>query len=136
MASFAERLRLLRTSKSLSQEELAKTFGLTQSIIAHYEANRKQPSSQNIQQIADYFQVSVDYLLGRSDQYNRMDDVMLMPTPKEEHLTFYRKLGELSPESLAILEKQADHLYELEQAIVNRKNAERDSARQKQGGSA
>lgn len=128
MASFAERLRLLRTGKNLSQDELGKAFGLTQSIIAHYEANRKHPSSQIIEQIADYFQVSVDYLLGRSDRpdlNSQGAEPVLVPTPKEEHLTFYRKLGELSPESLAILEKQADHLYELEKAIVDRKNAEK-----------
>ncbi len=130
MASFGERLRFLRTSKNLSQDELGKSFGLTQSIIAHYEANRKHPSSQGIEQIADFFHVSVDYLLGRSEHTGIADpgsDTLLKPTPREEHLTFYRKLGELSPESLAILEKQADHLYELEQAIVDRKNAEKNS---------
>ena len=129
MATFAERLKQLRTYKNMSQEELGRMIGLTQSIIAHYEANRKLPGNHNIQQIADYFHVSVDYLLGRSDSIQwtvAPADTLLIPTPKEEHLTFYRKLGELSPESIAILEKQADHLYELEQAIVNRKKAERD----------
>lgn len=129
MATFAERLKQLRTNKNMSQEELGRMIGLTQSIIAHYEANRKQPGNHNTQQIADYFHVSVDYLLGRSDSLQWPSDPSappLIPTPKEEHLTFYRKLGELSPESIAILEKQADHLYELEQAIVSRKIAERD----------
>ena len=40
---------------------------MTQSIIAHYEAGRKQPSQQTLRYFADYFNVSVDYLLGRTD---------------------------------------------------------------------
>ena len=55
----------------------------------------------------------------------------LVPTPKEEHLTFYRKVGQLSPESMAILDQQADHLLLLESKIVARKNAERRAERAK-----
>lgn len=67
MATFGERLKLLREQKDLSQEALGKIFHLTQSIIAHYEAGRKQPSQQTLRKFADFFNVSVDYLLGRTD---------------------------------------------------------------------
>lgn len=67
MASFANRLKLLREECKLSQEELGKIFHLSQSIIAHYEAGRKQPSQETLKKLADYFHTSVDYLLGRSE---------------------------------------------------------------------
>lgn len=66
--SFGERLRSLRQKKQMSQKDLAKRLGFSgQSIIAHYESNNKQPSHQTLSKIADILQVSVDYLLGRTD---------------------------------------------------------------------
>lgn len=65
--------------------------------------------------------------------YLNDNDEDLVPTPKEEHLTFYRKVGQLSPESMAILDLQADHLLELESKIVERKNAEHKAERAKRG---
>ncbi|KYH31891.1 helix-turn-helix domain-containing protein [Neomoorella mulderi] len=70
MATFGERLKSLREQKELSQEALGKKFHLSQSIIAHYEAGRKQPSQDILQRLADFFNVSVDFLLGRTDDPN------------------------------------------------------------------
>jgi transcriptional regulator with XRE-family HTH domain len=67
---YGQRLKLLRDEKRLSQEELGKVFHLSQSIIAHYEAGRKQPSLHTLNKLADFFNVSVDYLLDRTDVPN------------------------------------------------------------------
>lgn len=53
--------------RELSQVELAKLLNLSQSTIAYYELNRKEPSQNTLQRLADFFGVSVDYLLGRTD---------------------------------------------------------------------
>jgi len=130
MDNFGKRLKSLRDEKKLTQDELGNIFHLTQSIIAHYEANRKQPSNQTITQMADFFSVSVDYLLGRTSSRdpNPSDDD-LVPTPKDEHLAFYRKVGQLSNESIAWLEKQADRLLELETQVIEDIKAERKKKR-------
>lgn len=64
--TFGEVLRKLRESKRLSQTELGKILGKTQSTIANYEKGKLKPGSDTINKIADYFMVSSDYLLGRS----------------------------------------------------------------------
>jgi transcriptional regulator with XRE-family HTH domain len=66
MYSFGEILKKLRQGKKMSQTEMAKVLGKTQSSIAYYEKNEKKPGPEIINKIADYFSVTTDYLLGRS----------------------------------------------------------------------
>ena len=66
MDTFGERLKALRGEKDLSQEEFGKLFNLSQSIIAYYELNKKDPPSDTLVKFADFFGVSLDYLFGRT----------------------------------------------------------------------
>lgn len=61
---FGKVLRELRTKNKLTQKELAKALYLSNSSISHYENNRCMPSRETIETFAQYFNVSVDYLLG------------------------------------------------------------------------
>lgn len=65
MKQFGQNLQKLRTSSNMTQEDLGKLLNVTQSTIAYYESGKKQPSLETIVIIADYFCVSVDYLLDR-----------------------------------------------------------------------
>lgn len=67
MDKFGERLRALREEKNISQEAFGKLFNLSQSTIAYYESNKKDPSRATLIKMAEYFGVSLDYLLGRTD---------------------------------------------------------------------
>lgn len=62
-----DRLKKLRNEKNLTQRELAKLLKLSPSTIAMYETGQRMPDPETLQKIADFFGVSVDYLLGRSD---------------------------------------------------------------------
>lgn len=64
---FKDRLKKLRKEKSLSQRELAKTLHLSPSTIAMYETGQREPDSETLKKIADFFDVTIDYLMGRSD---------------------------------------------------------------------
>lgn len=66
--NYGERIALLRDHKQLTQQELANIVGITRAALSHYENNRRKPDYQVIRNIADYFQVSVDYLIGRTNQ--------------------------------------------------------------------
>lgn len=55
----------LRKEKRLTQDQLASLLNLKRSTIAGYETNRKQPDNATLIAIADFFNVSLDYLLGR-----------------------------------------------------------------------
>jgi len=64
---FGSRLRGLRQKRGLLQKDLADSIGVTKSLIGMYERGERQPSHQTIQKVADYFNVSIDYLIGKSE---------------------------------------------------------------------
>lgn len=68
MNDFSKRLRNLRVVKGLSQEELGKVLGYQRSAISGYEVGRNQPSYEVLNKISEYFNVSIDYLLGSDDK--------------------------------------------------------------------
>ncbi len=65
MKEFAERLLELRTEQNLSQAKLAKAIGVSFSVICYWETNKSEPTAPNLIKLADFFNTSVDYLLGR-----------------------------------------------------------------------
>ena len=69
--SFSERLVLLRKSHSLTQKKLAAEMGLSELAIQNYESQRRKPAFDVLIALADYFDVSLDYLVGRSEDPRR-----------------------------------------------------------------
>ncbi|GAA0103246.1 hypothetical protein UT300012_39630 [Paraclostridium bifermentans] len=67
---FGKRLKLLRTNLKLTQKQLGKNLNLSQRAISSYENGLRFPDEQILNLIADYFNVSIDYLLGRTDIKN------------------------------------------------------------------
>lgn len=63
---FSKILKYLRLEKGLTQTELGKVLNLSQRAISHYESGQRFPDEELLNLIADYFNVSVDYLLGRT----------------------------------------------------------------------
>ena len=67
MEVFASRLLELRIEKGLSQAKLAQQLQVSYAVVCYWETNRSEPTAPNLVKIADFFGVSVDYLLGRVD---------------------------------------------------------------------
>ncbi len=67
MKVFAKRLKELRVEKGYSQSELAKMIGSSCSVVCYWETDRSEPTAINLVKLADVFDVSVDYLLGRAE---------------------------------------------------------------------
>lgn len=63
--AFAVTLKMLRLQHGLTQQELAEHLELSPVTISGYELGRREPSIEMLERIADYFDVTVDYLLGR-----------------------------------------------------------------------
>ncbi|OLN29949.1 helix-turn-helix domain-containing protein [Desulfosporosinus metallidurans] len=63
-----QRLKNLREIKDLTQYDLAKALGFSRGQIANYEQGTRRPDPPTLQRLADYFGVSVDYLLGNTDK--------------------------------------------------------------------
>lgn len=74
---FGQRLKSLRKEKGWTQEELAKKLGVSRSAVAGWESSCKDnlPEGEVLIKIATIFGVSVDYLLGRTDNPKLADDV-------------------------------------------------------------
>ena len=68
MQIFSERMRELRTERGLKQREMAEIFGLKLRGYQDYEYGKTYPTVPGLIQIAKFFDVSTDYLLGRSDR--------------------------------------------------------------------
>ena len=64
---FSERLKELRLSKGLTMEQLGKEIETTRGTIGNFENGNKKPSLDMLIKIANYFDVSIDYLVGRTD---------------------------------------------------------------------
>ncbi|MGX4584014.1 helix-turn-helix domain-containing protein [Paenibacillus chitinolyticus] len=73
--SFGERLKILREKKGITQEKLAMDLDIPASTIRRYESNSGVPRKERINQIADYFDESTDYLLGRTSKAKRNENI-------------------------------------------------------------
>lgn len=58
-----ERIKKLRTSQKISQDQLAKALGISASTVGMYEQDRRKPGFEKLEAIADYFNVSLDYIM-------------------------------------------------------------------------
>lgn len=67
MCSFSERFVQLKSSKNLSFQALSAELGISLRALKYYASAKQEPTMSTLIALADYFQVSLDYLVGRSD---------------------------------------------------------------------
>lgn len=94
---FKDRLIKLRKSKGLTQAEMAKKIDVHRATYSNYETGLRTPDYETLKKIADFFDVSVDYLLGRTDD----------PTPPGINRAFYN-LDDLTEEQKELIIKQIE----------------------------
>lgn len=82
-------LKYLRNQKGLSQAKLAEILGINQQSINAYENRGTEPDVETLIKISDYFNTSIDFLVGRVDAFKRIDNT------KDEELLLagYRRLS-------------------------------------------
>lgn len=68
MSLFSERLILLRHENGLSQKACAKKLQISPRACAYYEAGEREPQLSVLIRMADFYDVSIDYLAGRTDE--------------------------------------------------------------------
>lgn len=71
MEDFSSRIKALRKERGLKQSEMAKILGLKERSYQCYEYHERYPDVPGLVSIADFFDVSLDYLMGRSDVRER-----------------------------------------------------------------
>ena len=71
MGTFGERLKGLRNERGISQNELSKYIGVSKSSVNMYERGEREPGFETLEAIADFFNINMDYLLGRGSRISR-----------------------------------------------------------------
>ena len=114
MASFATRLKELRTEAKLTQQDLADIIKVSKSTISMYENGKRLPEYETLEAIADCFNVDMDYLTGKSDYEDlhshamkvtiRKRDGTVLPYPRE-------KISAMIEKAFSELHNHADELY-------------------------
>ena len=104
MSRFHLRIRELRISRKLSQQELADALKMSKSSINMYERGEREPGLDLLEAIADFFNVDMDYLMGKSDNpqkylYNGANGVTLT-ADEETLLDMYRGFNDEGKEKL------------------------------------
>ena len=85
---FSERLKELRKQAHLTQVELASKLGIVQSSYADWERGKKKPTQDNLVKIAQILNVSVDYLVGNSEEKaDELDNIELLFRMNSKGLT-------------------------------------------------
>ncbi|MED2010910.1 helix-turn-helix transcriptional regulator [Brevibacillus borstelensis] len=100
-----ERLKSLRTRIKLRQEDIAAKIGIARTTYAMYEQNKREPDNETLQKIADFFDVNVDFLLGRTNNpapFNQRNKSL-----SEFESLFFYELDKLSEEDK---QKALDHV--------------------------
>jgi transcriptional regulator with XRE-family HTH domain len=118
MSIFSMRLKELRTEFNLTQEEFAKKISSTRAAVSSWEIDRAEPDMDTLEKIADLFDVSTDYLHGRSDIHNYKELEELkekMATGQLKVLAAHRSdnpLDELPPKARKSLEDAIKYIRE------------------------
>ena len=103
---FSARLKQFRKTAGLNQAQMAQILAVSQTQVSNYENGNDGPSIEKLTTIADYFGVSIDYLVGRSD------DPRVSSMGKEEVL-LSKLPGELLPAYQAAKEKNPGNLSQI-----------------------
>lgn len=106
-----ERLKMLRSARGVLQKDIAALLGIDRTTYVKYEKGVSEPSIETLLKLADYFGVSVDFLLGREDEDTKKEIAAL--SDDDLNLEIIKLLTELSPETremaLQILQTLKDH---------------------------
>jgi transcriptional regulator with XRE-family HTH domain len=104
MTTIADRLKALRAQKGVNQDTVAEACNISRIALARYETGARVPRAENAARIADYYGVSVDYLLGREEQPTQTAESK--PAPKE------MATADMRAEAKQILEGMTDEQYQ------------------------
>ncbi|MCT4544823.1 MAG: helix-turn-helix domain-containing protein [Vallitalea sp.] len=129
MPSFSDRLRLLRKQRGLTQEQIGKIVNKSKNNISQYERNIRQADDETKKQLAIYFDVSMDYLIGitenptpisKFDNNKDIDkefDNLIKKLQEQEELNFQGR--EIDDQTRTIIIKTLQHAKELAESTAS-----------------
>ncbi len=100
---FKDRLKGLRLNKELTQEELGKIFNVIKQTISSWENGNSRPDIDMASNIADFFEVTTDYLLGRTDEPKGVKQIQTIAAHRIDD-----PMADLPPEAIERIEEFKD----------------------------
>lgn len=93
---FSKNMKKLRVARNMTQDDLARALNLSRSGVANYESEKRQPDADMIGKIADYFDVSVDYMMGRTTKLMMHNRKEMSPIQQVEQELMKKETLDLS----------------------------------------
>ena len=120
---FGIRLKALRKERGITQEKLAEIINVDRSSVGKYEGKSKIIPSEEVRQaIADYFSVSVDYLMGKTD--NRYPDPTdALSVEEKELIGIFRSLNRKGKDSIMGYARERMEIPSMQDAITGQETA-------------
>lgn len=117
MSEFKHIFLNLRNEKKYNQEEMAKELGVSKSTIAMWETGKRLPSPELYEQIADYFNVDIDFLYGRTNirkkyHYDTQGNEYVI-TENSNNDQLYKRLLAYHSALSKLSEKQQDKIFSI-----------------------
>lgn len=123
MNTLGDRLRELRNELNLEQKELAKYLNVHKGTVSNWENNKRSPDKEMLSKIASYFNVTTDYLLGRTDEKCLIIDVPEISL----HEQYANKITEaLENEGLQYTEESLQEIINFSKYVLSKKNEKQD----------
>lgn len=104
-------LKILRREMGISQQALADAIGTSQQSINHYENHNIEPDIQTLMQMADYFNTSIDYIVGHTDIKDPFENTTAYHLNADEADLITRHRA-LTPKERACVKQVVDTLLE------------------------
>lgn len=125
--SLGQRIKNLRDELDLTQEDLGKVLNVSKPTISRYEADTNEPNTDTLKKLAEYFNVSLDYLMGLTNIRNpyKNENIETVSERLEQYKTLKDDLIELMIRQGIIKDKSSvneKHLEFIEYAIETYKN--------------
>jgi len=108
--SLGSRLKKEREKRNWSQKYVAEKIGITNTVLSNYERDYRDPDTETLKKLSDLYEVSTDYLLGRTDdpayKHNDSDEEEFQKFIKDPELKrWYKELPKSNEEELRKLRK-------------------------------
>lgn len=115
---FAKRLKQERELKGITQKELGALLGVTDRAVGLWEIGKRIPNTDMLKKLADLFDCTVDYLLGKTNERKPYSDTDLDPEKAE----ILNRAKDLSPEAWEQFKRAVEWVFEIDK---DRKEVER-----------
>ena len=121
MGTFGDRLKELRLEKDLTQPAFGKIFNVEKGTVSNWENENRFPDKNTLKALADYFDVSLDYLLGRSDIRKPLNiDPLFQVAGREKFSEAFETISahleskdkEITPKKMKLLKSYIDTLFD------------------------